>query len=185
MLTKHRLRSVAVISMEVIMQLHLPLHRWHAHAPDWRAAMAAGLVAGAALMVLELFWSMTSLGTSPWTMSHRIAAISMGSGVLHSSEFNVGIVAVALATHYILGVAFALVMAAIIASFRWDTRPGTALFAGGVFGLVLYLFNFFVMVGLFPWFAEMRSWAAVMGHLLFGMIAAGMYLRLARDHTTL
>jgi hypothetical protein len=174
---------VAVISKEVIMQLHLPLHRWHAHAPDWRAAIAAGLVAGAALMVLELLWSMTSLGTSPWTMSHMIAAITMGTDVLQSSEFNVGIVAVALITHYVLGVVFALIMAAIIESFRWDTSPGTVLFAGGVFGLVLYLFNFYVMVGVFPWFAEMRSWAAVMGHLLFGMTASGMYLRLAQHPT--
>lgn len=166
------------------MQLHLPLHRWHARAPDWRAAIASGLVAGAALMVLELFWSMTSLGTSPWVMSHKIAAITMGSAVLQSSEFNVGIVTVALITHYILGIVFAIVIAALIESFHWDTRPGTVLFAGGVFGLVLYLFNFFVMVGVFPWFAEMRGWAAVMGHLLFGMIASGMYLQLARHDST-
>lgn len=166
------------------MQLHLPLHRWHAHAPDWRAAIASGLVAGAVLMVLELFWSMTSLGTSPWAVSHMIAAITMGNGVLQSSDFNVGIVTVALITHYILGVVFALIMAAIIESFRWDTRPGTVLFAGGVFGLILYLFNFYVMVSVFPWFAEMRSWAAVMGHLLFGMIASGMYLQLARHQPT-
>jgi uncharacterized membrane protein YagU involved in acid resistance len=165
------------------MQLHLPLHRWHAHAPDWRAAIASGLVAGAALMVLELFWSMTSLGSSPWAVSHKIAAISMGSGVLQSSEFDAGIVTVALITHYILGVVFAIIMAALIESFGWDTSPGTVLFAGGVFGLVLYLFNFFVMVGVFPWFAEMRGWAAVMGHLLFGMIASGMYLQLAQHRS--
>ncbi|RJF97427.1 hypothetical protein [Noviherbaspirillum saxi] len=166
------------------MELHLNMRRWHAHAPDWKAAVAAGLVAGAVLMVLELLWSTTTLGKSPWEVSHMVAAIIMGQGVLQSFDFNVGVITVALITHYLLGVLFAIVFATIVASMQMDRNPGMALFAGAVFGLLLYLFNFFVMVRLFPWFEEMRGWAAVMGHLLFGMVASGMYLRLEEHPPT-
>lgn len=162
------------------MNLHLNMHRAHLRAPDWPAAVAAGIVAGAVLMVLELLWSTTTLGNSPWQISHKIAAITMGSGVANGADFNVLVVGIALLTHYVLGAVFAAVLALIIESMHLEHSPGAALFAGALFGLLLYLFNFYVMSGLFSWFAELRSWAAVMGHLLFGMIAAGMYLRLER-----
>jgi uncharacterized membrane protein YagU involved in acid resistance len=102
----------------------------------------------------------------------------MGSGVANGADFSVAVVGVALITHYVLGALFAAVLALILESAHLTANPGASLFAGALFGLLLYLFNFHVLSGLFPWFAELRSWAAVMGHLLFGMIAAGMYLRL-------
>lgn len=160
------------------MDLHLNRHHMHMRMPHWPAAIASGIVAGAALMVLELLWSTTTLGNSPWQISHKIAAITMGSGVANGTEFSVLVVGVALITHYVLGVLFAAVLALIVESMHIAENVGAVLFAGALFGLLLYVFNFYVMSGLFPWFAELRSWAAVMGHLLFGMIAAGMYLRL-------
>lgn len=160
------------------MDLHLNMHRMHLRMPHWPAAVVAGIVAGAVLMVLELLWSTTTLGNSPWLISHKIAAITMGSGVANGTDFSVLVVGIALVTHYVLGALFAAVLALILESAHITAHPGASLFAGALFGLLLYLFNFYVISGLFPWFAELRSYAAVMGHLLFGMIAAGMYLRL-------
>lgn len=160
------------------MNLHLNLHRTRMHMPDWPAAVASGIVAGAVLMVLELLWASTTLGNTPWQISQKIAAIALGIGMANGTDFSLMVVGVALVTHYVLGALFAAILAMIIDSAHLEHNPGASLFIGALFGLLLYLFNFHVMSGLFPWFAELRSWAAVMGHLLFGMIAAGMYLRL-------
>ena len=51
---------------------------------------------------------------------------------------------------------------------------------GGGFGLLLYFLNFHVLTPVVPWFAEMRGWSTLIGHLVFGMAAALLYLMLAR-----
>jgi hypothetical protein len=162
------------------MELHLQSHRWEARAPDWTAAAVSGFVAGAILMVAELLWSTNLIGTTPWATSHKIAAIVMGPNALHATDFDVLVVGVALVTHYVLGILFGMVLAAIIAPFHFDSSMGMAMFTGAIFGLLLYLFNFYGMARLFPWFADMRGWPAVLAHLIFGMATAGMYWQLER-----
>lgn len=160
------------------MELHMHTHRWVQRSPDWTVATVAGFAAGAVLMVLELLWSTIIMGSSPWETSHMIAAIVMGQDALQSTDFNLMIVAVALITHYVLGIAFALVLSAMIVSFRFDSSIGMVLLSGAVFGVVMYLFNFYGMVRFFSWFAEMRGWATVVAHVIFGMLVAAMYWKL-------
>ena len=162
------------------MELHLHSHRWEARRPDWLAAAASGFVAGAILMVLELIWNTNLIGATPWTMPHMIAAITMGPQVLEPYDFNLAVITVALVTHYLLGAVFGLILGAIIAPFHFDSSPGMALAVGAIFGLLLYLFNFYGMVSLFPWFAGIRGWAALIAHLIFGMSAAILYWKLER-----
>lgn len=161
------------------MDLRMHLYHWQ-HAPDWPAAAVAGLAGGAILMVLELFWSFLVSGGSPWAASHMIAAIVMGPGTLQSSEFSLGVVAVALVAHYLLGTVFGLVLGAIITPICRASGPGLVLPAGAVFGAVLYLLNFYGMVHFFPWFAEWRGAATFVIHLIFGMAAALLYWKLDR-----
>jgi hypothetical protein len=163
-----------------MMDLHLHSHRLAHRMPDWVAAAASGLVAGAILMVLELLWSVVPRGGNPWTVSHKIAAILLGPEVLRSGDFSLGVVGVALIVHYILGIAFGLILAAIIAPFHLDSSKGMTLSAGAAFGLLLYLFNFHILAAAFPWVADMRGWAALIAHLIFGMAAALMYAMLER-----
>lgn len=160
------------------MELHMHTHRWVQRSPDWTVAAVAGFAAGAVLMVLELLWSTIIMGSSPWETSHMIAAIVMGQDALQSTDFNLMIVAVALITHYVLGIAFALILSAMIVSFRFDSSVGMALLSGAVFGVVMYLFNFYGMVRFFSWFAEMRGWATVVAHMIFAMLVAAMYWKL-------
>lgn len=162
------------------MELHMHSHRLEARVPDWPAAAVAGFVAGAVLMVLELLWASMMPGASPWITSHKIAAIVMGQDVLQTTGFSVGVVAVALATHYVLGILFGIVLAAIIAPFHFDSSSGMVLLVGAVFGVLIYLFDFYGMVRLFSWFADMRGWATFIAHLIFGMAAAIMYWQLER-----
>ncbi len=160
------------------MELHMHSHRWEHRSPDWTVAAVSGFAAGAVLMVLELLWSTIIMGSDPWETSHMIAAITMGQAALQSTDFNLMVVAVALCTHYVLGIAFSLILAAIIVPFRFDSSLGMVLLTGAVFGLVLYLFNFYGMVQFFSWFADMRGWATLSAHVIFGLIAAAMYWKL-------
>ena len=129
-------------------------------------------------MVLELLWSALVVGTSPWVTSHMIAALVMGPNALQGAGFSVGIVAVALATHYLLGVVFALLLAILMAPFHLDSSAAMALLAGAAFGLLLYAFNFYGLVRFFPWFGELRGTATLVAHLIFGMAAALIYWKL-------
>jgi len=167
------------------MELRMHSHDWHRRMPDWLAAVGAGLVAGAVLMVLELLWSTifsTSIGGgSPWHTSHQIAAIVLGPQTLASTAaFDFTVVAVALITHYVLGIVFAIVLAFVIDGFHYESQPGMLQLIGVVFGAGLYLVNFYGLSYLFPWIADMRGWATFIGHLVFGMTAALTYSALER-----
>ena len=131
------------------MELHMHTHRWEQRSPDWTVAAVSGFAAGAVLMVLELLWSTIIMGSSPWETSHMVAAITMGQDALQSSDFSLLIVAAALITHYVLGIVFALALSFLIVSFRFDSSVGLVLLVGAVFGLALYLFNFYGMVRFF------------------------------------
>lgn len=162
------------------MELHMDSHHWERRLPDWPVAAASGFVAGAVLMVLELLWASAVSNAGPWATPHMIAGIVMGPGVLQSAEFSLPVVIAALVTHYVLGIAFGMILAAIIAPFHLDSSAGMVLLSGAIFGLVLYLFDFYVMEQIFPWFASMRGWATVVAHLIFGMVAAAMYWKMER-----
>lgn len=154
------------------------LQHWTHRLPDWPAAAVAGLAAGAILMVLELIWAILIVGGEPWRISHMIAAIVVGPDALEVRDFSVRLIALALATHYVLGMVFGLVLAALIAPFHLEERAGFLLLAGAAFGMALYLINFYGMSVVFPWFADLRGGVAVVAHLVFGMTAAVIYRRL-------
>lgn len=162
------------------MELHMHSHHLESRAPDWMAAVVAGFVGGAVVMVLELLWSALIGKSSPWAISHMISAIVMGPGILQSTDFSVPVVATALVTHYVLGIVFGLVLCGIIAPFHFDSSMGMVFLTGTVFGLLLYLFNFYGMSQFFSWFAEMRGWASLGTHLIFGIVTAVSYWTLER-----
>jgi hypothetical protein len=166
------------------MELHMQTHEWRRRLPDWSAAVCAGLVGGAVLMVLELLWSTTVSGESPWRNSHLIAAIVMGESVLESSSFSVGVVAIALLVHYLLGVVFGVALAILIAGFRYEHNPGMLEMSGVLFGAALYLFSFHGMSTFFPWMADLRGWATFIGHIVFGMIVVLAYPILERHRAS-
>ena len=162
------------------MELHLHSHRLEARAPDWMAAMASGFLAGAILMVLELLWSTNQLGVSPWATSHLVAAMVLGRDVLSSTDFVLSVVAVALMTHYLLGILFGVILAAIIAPFHFDSSPKLAVVIGSLFGVALYMTNFYGMAYFFPWMIEARGWFALTAHLIFGISTAWLYCKIER-----
>lgn len=166
------------------MELRLRLHHWEGRSPDLLAAAVAGIAAGAVLMVLELLWAGLMMSESPWRISQFVAAITLGPySVLHAPAhvFDPTTVGIALATHYVLGISFGLVLGAVVAGYHYDDDTKVSLpVIGALFGAVLYLFNFFALTEVFPWFAELRAWGTFAAHLVFGITAAVLYGKLAQ-----
>lgn len=155
---------------------------WKWRATDWAAAAVAGFAAGAVLMVLDLIWSGVFNPEGPWRTSHMIAPIFVGADSFRTSgfHFSVSVVAIALATHYVLGIVFGIVLAAAMVQLELERRPGTALLAGVVLGTALYVVNFDLLVLVFPWLVHMRGADTLAAHVVFGVVAALLYWRLKR-----
>ncbi len=157
----------------------LASHRWAAREPDWVIGALAGFGAGGIVMVLELAFA-AAIGADPWRTPRLISALVLGSPALQFAGYSLEVVIAALAVHYLLGTFFGLVLAAIIAPFRLDSGTVMVVVAGAVFGVLLYLFNFYVITSVLPWFAEMRGWTTLLGHVEFGVMAGLLYRILER-----
>jgi hypothetical protein len=145
---------------------------------DWRAAVIAGLLAGILTMLLwMILWALIT-GGSLWTPFHHTAAVILGESALTPSQsLNLQIVLTGSIIHLFLSILYTIVLAFII--HRWGFVVGVV--GGALFGLGLYLINYFAFTSLFPWFFPLRSWIALVGHLFFGAVAGGLYEALERD----
>ncbi|WEF33794.1 hypothetical protein PX653_03125 [Pseudoduganella chitinolytica] len=165
--------------MELRMKPLLVSHRWVAREPDWTVAAIAGFGAGGILMLLELLFA-TATGVDPWRTPRLIAAMVLGDPVLQVQGYNLSVLIAALVIHYVLGIVFGFVLGALIAPFHLDSSIALVLATGAVFGAVLYLFNFYVVASALAWFIELRGWTTLLGHVVFGMVAAFVYRQLER-----
>jgi ribose/xylose/arabinose/galactoside ABC-type transport system permease subunit len=165
------------------MELRVHLPSQPRREVDWTAAAISGFAAGAVLMVLELLWAASTSSAGPWRISQLIAALTMGSPLAAQPPphtFDAQVVAVALLTHYALGIVFGLALGFVIARFHDGRHLGTMQAIGAAYGIALYVVNFYAVTALFPWFAELRGWSSFVAHLVFGLTAALLYWRLAR-----
>ncbi|MDQ3205688.1 MAG: hypothetical protein M3Q40_04130 [Pseudomonadota bacterium] len=142
-----------------------------------KAAVWAGVIAGLVFVMLEMMMVAMFLGGSPWGPPRMIAAIAMGRDVLPPpATFDLTILMVAMAIHLVLSIILAFVFALIVKG-----RPlGTTVIIGAVFGLALYLINFYLMTAVFPWFAEARNWVSIFVHIVFGVVLGWVYAGFSR-----
>ncbi|CAM2169875.1 Sodium:proline symporter [Paraburkholderia sacchari] len=163
------------------MQLHMDSHHFtHGHL-DWRAAVLAGVIAGVVFLALGVVLMALMTGASLLEPPRMVAAIILGRGALQSPQaFSPGIVLAAFVVHFALAIVFTVVLGLIMTSFNLDSSMGMATLAGGAFAVAVYLINFYGMTQLFPWFAEARNGASLFAHIVFGIVAANLYMRLER-----
>lgn len=142
---------------------------------DWPSAVGSGALAGVVFLILELVLvPLFGLGTA-WAPTRMIAAIALGSDILQPPTFNPGIVLVALVVHFALSIAYAMLLAGFVA----QRSTGSATLVGVLFGIVLYIVNFFVLSALFPWFATARNLVQLVIHAVFGGVAGYAYRTLS------
>jgi len=163
------------------MELHMQSHHYVHRIPDWRAAVVAGLIAGAVYMVLELLTARFLLYQGAWGTVKMVAAIILGRETMTSADaFSWTVVLSAGTVHFALSIIFAVVLAMILASFRFDSSMGMASLVGVLFGAAVYFVNFYALGRFFNWFDEARGWESLFAHVLFGLVAADAYCHLER-----
>lgn len=52
---------------------------------------------------------------------------------------------------------------------------------GALFGVAIYIINYYTFTALFPWFFPLRSWLVLATHVFFGAAAGGIYEALERE----
>lgn len=110
-----------------------------------------------------------------------IAAIAMGDGVLPPpATFDIGIMMVAMIVHFLLSILLGVVLGWAIS--HWRMTLMNAIIAGIVFGLVVYFVGFYVMTGIFPWFAMARGGISIFAHAVFGLTLGWAYHSIAKPH---
>jgi hypothetical protein len=140
--------------------------------PAWRTAIAAGVIASIVFQVLEVLLIPRFGGGSPWGPARMIAAIVMGRGVLPPpATFELSIVLVALAVDIVLAVIYTAVLGWFI--HYWSL--GWSLMVGAVFGVLLYIVNFYGFTAVFPWFEMGRNGVTLFTHVVFSLTAAWAY----------
>jgi uncharacterized membrane protein YagU involved in acid resistance len=143
----------------------------------WGSAAVAGVVAGIVFMMLEMMMVAVFMGQSPWGPPRMMAAMLMGKDVLPMPgapvTFDFTIMMVAMMIHLVLSVLLGLVLGWII--HRMD--KGAALLTGLVFGLAVYVVDFYLIAPiLFPWFTMARNWISIVTHAVFGLVIAAVYV---------
>lgn len=144
---------------------------------DWGAAGWAGLAAGAAFVLLQTFSGLVFGEGGSTAAVRRLASVALGESVLSNEAPFTGLIYFAAAiVHIPLSLIYARVLAAII----HKLDMARALGVGVVFGAALYFVNYYAVSNFFPWFVSARGPEALVSHLVFGLLAAGIYKRLTR-----
>lgn len=139
---------------------------------DWAASGWAGIVAGAAFILIQTVFASLLYGSSGADSVRMIAAIALGSAALPgSTPFTAIVFLAAMGVHMILSLVYARILAVCVDGMN----AARAVQTGAAFGALLYAVNFYAFTSVFPWFAASRGWITLLAHVAFGVIAAGVY----------
>ncbi|MFU8806939.1 MAG: hypothetical protein ACNA8W_24235 [Bradymonadaceae bacterium] len=131
------------------------------------------MIAAVVFLVVEMVL-VAMTGMSIWAPIQMMGAILLGTAVLPPpAAFAFGVFLAAMLVHFTLSIIYAFIVGALVKGRDLAVAIGIGL----VFGLMLYIINFFIMTAFFPWFAEGRGWVNVIAHLVFGATAAWVYVR--------
>mgnify|MGYP001169811955 CR=1 FL=1 len=145
---------------------------------DWRAVVIAGLAAGLLTFALRILLWVYVTGGSFWAPFYQSAAVLLGPDSLAPVDAPaMGVVAAGILVHFVLSLLYSLLLAFII--HRWGLIVGIV--GGALFGLAVYVINYYTFTYLFPWFFPLRGWLVLAAHVFFGAAAGGIYEALERD----
>lgn len=138
-----------------------------------------GIIAGIAFVVFEMVVAWVLQG-APFGPPRMISAIALGQGALPPSP-TVSLAAalpVALIIHFVLSAIYGAVFGAIASAIgALRNSRGALIVAANVFGLLLWLVNFYVIAPiLFPWFLMANPVVQFFAHTFFYGSALGLVL---------
>jgi hypothetical protein len=112
-----------------------------------------GLIAGIVLAIFEMVIAALLMGTSAFFLPLRMAAtIVLGQSALDPAYPLVSAALVGVVVHLVLSIIFGTIFGEIVTAVPALHRPGmTLLVAASIFGLALWLVNFYVLAPIFGW----------------------------------
>ncbi len=134
----------------------------------WRAVPIAAFAAGTLFLLVNLL-TVPLMDIAPGLLLRYMASLVMGSDVLIDPPALT--IPVGLVVHYALSLVFTLIIAIVV--HRWGLLIGIV--GGGLLGLAFYGLNFYLFTLFFEWFFAMTSEILLASHIVFGMIAGGIY----------
>lgn len=149
---------------------------------DWRAGLWAGLIAGLIFMMMEMGLVWMVQGESPWAPPHMIAAMALGDDILPPSgtwaPFDGTVMITAMLIHMLLSAVLGVLGAQLLRG----ASMGPGLVLGAVFGLAIYVLNFYLIAPFaFPWFVMARNWISAFSHIMFGVVFGLAYVTLRKS----
>ncbi len=139
---------------------------------DWSAAFWAGIIASIVFFLLNILAVPSLLETNMWVIIRLFASVFLGKDILAPpATFDLTALLVSIITTLVLSIGFTLLIAFVL--HQWGMLVG--ILGGAVFGLAIYLINFYSLSYFFPWFFALSSWPFVISHIIFGAVAGGVY----------
>jgi hypothetical protein len=135
----------------------------------WRAIPIAGVAGGVAHLIVSSLLSSLVLGIGPGMILRYAAALVLGPDSL--TETNAVNLVIGAVVHFVISLVLTLVIAIVV--HRWGLLVG--LIGGGLLGLAFYGINLYAMTVLFPFFFAINSPMLLLSHIVFGVVAGGVY----------
>lgn len=150
---------------------------------NWRSAISSGIVAGVVATGAQIFLWLVFTDALPeifYRDARFTAAILLGQGVLPPpATFNWKVMIIATVIHFAISIAYSLILSRLLS----HINTMLYLFAGSIYGLIVYVINMYGVTAIFPWFSEARDWITVVTHIVFGISLAGTYKVLSRTYS--
>ncbi len=139
---------------------------------DWSAALWAGIISGTVFYLLNIFLVPFVNGGNSWTIIRYLASPVLGESILPPPAiFDIQALIVSIICTLVLAVIFTVIVSYVL------HRGGLILgiFGGALFGLALYFINFNTLTLLVPWLYALSSPVMMVTHIIFGILAGGLY----------
>ena len=137
----------------------------------------AGLAGGLAMAVVAALIA-AGMGQDIWHESKRIAAIVYGPAALAGSGFDPGPVLVGTLIHLVVSALLGAIFG--IVTRRWlhlTSDFGTPVLAGLIYGLLIWLVAYFVVLPLLnPALLEVYAPAFIIQHVVYGVVMGLVYM---------
>ena len=139
---------------------------------DWSAALWSGFISGIVFYLLNIFLIPFVYGGNSATIIRYLASPVLGESILPPpATFNIQSLIISIICTVVLAIVFTFIVSYVL------HQGGIILgvVGGALFGLALYFINFNTLTLLVPWLYALSSPLMMLNHVIFGILAGGLY----------